>query len=140
MKKTYNADGVWNGYAAGAIKEIDGGNTATLNLFEILGKDVYGKSYNNVLKGNSMFTDSRIARVDVVLADDNAKEYLALSGAATTGDNAGNVIAWDGTAITISKKAPETAIVTPPTCTVQVQVVDQWGKTKTVDVQVKVVK
>ena len=140
--KTVNNRAVFDKYVAGDIKEIDGGNTATLSLSEILGKDVYGKSYNNQSLSTpvSMLDDDRIASVDVVLADDNAKEYLSLSGAVTSGDNAGNVIGWNGGAITISKKSANTAIVTPPTCTVRVKVTDKWNKVKTVDVQVKVVK
>jgi len=95
-----------------------------------LGKDVYGKAYNDAWKLNSdMLDETRIAKVTVVLADDNAKEYLKLSA-----DNFANAD------VTISKKSANTAIVTPPTCTVQVQVTDKWNKVKTVNVQVKVVK
>lgn len=81
------------------------------------------------MKSVSMLDETRVADVKVVLADDNAKEYLKLSA-----DNFANG------AITISKKSENTAIVTPPTCTVQVKVTDKWNKVKTLDIQVKVIK
>jgi len=130
VKATKNDKGVQTGWTAGDIKEVDGGKNATLSLNELLGKDVYGKAYNDAWKLNSdMLDETRIAKVTVVLADDNAKEYLKLSA-----DNFANAD------VTISKKSANTAIVTPPTCTVQVQVTDKWNKVKTVNVQVKVVK
>ena len=119
--KTVNGAEVFDKYVAGDVKEINGA-AVKLTKDEILAKDVYGIEYD-------ITTDDRLVLADVkpVLADDNAKQYLKISGDWTNG--------W-----TIAKASDNTAIVTPPTCTVQVQVVDQWGKTKTVDVQVKVVK
>lgn len=119
--KTVNGAEVFDKYVAGDVKEINGA-AVTLTKDEILAKDVYGIAYD-------ITTDDRLVLDDVklVLADDNANQYLKISGDWTNG--------W-----TIAKASHNTAIVTPPTCTVQVQVVDQWGKTKTVDVQVKVVK
>lgn len=103
----------------GTTKEING-SAVTLTQDEILAKDVYGEEYD--------ITDNpRVAESKAVLADENANQYLKISGD------------WENGWI-IAKKSDNTAIVTPPTCTVQVQVVDQWGKTKTVDVLVKVVK
>ena len=105
-----------------------------------MANDVYGKAYNDTYNdgGNviNMLDDRRIAKVDVVLANDNAKEYLKLSNAGTDG----NVANWNGTAITISKKSANTAIVTPPSCTVQVKVTDKWGKVTTMDIEVMVMK
>ena len=117
-----------NQFVAGATKEVHGGLDATLTLGEILGEDVFGKKYN-------IRTDPRINKHEVILADDNAKEYLLLDGNKTA-------TAFDPTddKITISKKSASTAIVTPPTCTVRVVITDEWGKQKTVDVQVKVTK
>ena len=129
VKAVKNDEGVQTGWTAGDIKEVDGGKNATLELAEILANDVYGKAYNNAMKSVSMLNESRVAKVEVVLADDNAKEYLKLSA-----DNFANG------AITISKKSENTAIVTPPTCTVQVKVTDKWNKVKTLDIQVKVIK
>ena len=118
-----NNSGVVTGYTytEGKTKEINGA-AVTLTENEIMAKDVYGKTYD-------ITTDTRLVVADVkpILADDNAKQYLKISGDWTTG--------W-----TIEKASENTAIVTPPTCRVQVQVVDQWGKTKTVDVLVKVIK
>ena len=129
VKAVKNDKGVQTGWTAGDIKEVDGGKNATLALTEILANDVYGKAYNNAMKSVSMLDETRVADVKVVLADDNAKEYLKLSA-----DNFANG------AITISKKSENTAIVTPPTCTVQVKVTDKWNKVKTLDIQVKVIK
>ena len=129
VKAVKNDEDDQTGWTAGDIKEVDGGKNATLALTEILANDVYGKAYNNAMKSVSMLDETRVADVKVVLADDNAKEYLKLSA-----DNFANG------AITISKKSENTAIVTPPTCTVQVKVTDKWNKVKTLDIQVKVIK
>ena len=121
--KTVNGAEVFDKYVAGDVKEINGA-AVKLTKDEILAKDVYGIEYD-------ITTDDRLVLADVkpVLADDNAKEYLKLSA-----DNFANG------AITISKKSENTAIVTPPTCTVQVKVTDKWNKVKTLDIQVKVIK
>ena len=95
-----------------------------LKLADFTATDVYGVKYN-------VLSDARVASHSVRLADDNAKEYLALD--VTSFDNANSVV-------TISKKSSSTAIVTPPVCTVQLVVVDQWGKTTTADITVKVTK
>jgi hypothetical protein len=71
-------------------------------------------------------TDAYVASVSVALEGDAAKQYLDLAGDFTNDD------------VTITPKAN----VTIPgdgktvTCYVRVSVVDEWGKTKTVDVPV----
>ena len=119
--KTVNGAQVFDKYVAGDVKEING-NTVTLAASEILAKDVYGKTYDF-----TSASEVRVATAKAVLFDENAKQYLEITGDFATG-------------YTISKKSDNTAIVTPPTCTIQVQIEDQWGKTKTVDVQVVVNK
>ena len=109
----------------GKTKTVDGGTNATLKLAEISSKDVFGKVYN-------VLTDSRVNKHVVKLADANAQEYLTLDK--TVFANANDVI-------TISKKSSSTAIVTPPTCKVQLIVVDEWGKSlSSTDILVTVTK
>lgn len=77
-------------------------------------------------------TDTRVNKHIVKLADANAQEYLSLDKTefSSTTD-----------IITISKKSSSTAIVTPPTCKVQLIVVDEWGKSlSSTDILVTVTK
>ena len=109
----------------GKTKEVNGGTNATLKLSEISSKDVFGKTYN-------VLTDTRVNKHIVKLADANAQEYLSLDKTefSSTTD-----------IITISKKSSSTAIVTPPTCKVQLIVVDEWGKSlSSTDILVTVTK
>lgn len=103
--------------------EVDGGHPEKL-LAEYFEKtDAYGKAYE--------FDDSRrITSVVLELADQNAKDYLALSATSFVG----------ATEITISKSASETPIVTPPVCMVNVTITDKWGKQTIETVYVKVLK
>lgn len=113
-----------NKVLAGDVKEIDGATSAKLGAAEILGKDVYGAKY--------LFAatpDLRVDSYEVVLGDQNAKDYLNIT--------ANNFAGGD---ITISKKASSTAIVTPPLCNVTVKITDKWGKVTSVNVPVKVMR
>ena len=114
-----------NKVQAGDIKEVDGANSATLNINEILSEDVYGAKYSFATAP----IDPRVASYKVVLGDQNANDYILISA----ND-------FSGGAIKITKKAKETAINTPPLCNVTVQITDQWGKVTSVNVPVKVVK
>ena len=76
------------------------------------------------------FSDNRIESVSVVLADDDATTYLA--------KNDGN-LTDDPKKVVISKKEGA-VILTPPTCKVNVNILDKWGRTKSVSIYVKVNK
>ena len=97
------------------------------NTVEISAKDF--KRIN--ARGNSYeFSDNRIESVSVVLADDDATTYLA--------KNDGN-LTDDPKKVVISKKEGA-VILTPPTCKVNVNILDKWGRTKSVSIYVKVNK
>ena len=97
------------------------------NTVEILAKD-----FKRIdARGNSYeFSDNRIESVSVVLADDDATTYLA--------KNDGN-LTDDPKKVVISKKEGA-VILTPPTCKVNVNILDKWGRTKSVSIYVKVNK
>ena len=101
--------GVFKAYADQSIK---GQETLTLKPADFELTDVYG---NKVLA-----TDAKVVKETVVLDDNNAKLYLQINGNADlkTGD------------VVIGKSANATAIVTPPVCTVRVDLTDQWGMVK----------
>ena len=116
---------VKNEYVTGDNKTI---NVAAANAKATLkAEEIRGITKTNVIYfGNSRLTDAYVASVSVALEGDAAKQYLDLAGDFTNDD------------VTITPKAN----VTIPgdgktvTCYVRVSVVDEWGKTKTVDVPV----
>jgi len=122
---SYIKRGANNAILSGDIKEIDGATSATLTVAEILGKDVYGAPYSFATTP----VDTRIVSYDIVLGDQNAKDYLNISSSQ-----------FGASGITISKKANSTAIVTPPLCNVTVKITDKWGKVTSVNVPVKVMR
>ncbi len=116
---------VKNEYVTGDNKTI---NVAAANAKATLkAEEIRGITKTNVIYfGNSHLTGAYVASVSVALEGDAAKQYLDLAGDFTNDD------------VTITPKAN----VTIPgdgktvTCYVRVSVVDEWGKTKTVDVPV----
>ena len=112
-------------YVTGDNKTI---NVAAANAKATLkAEEIRGITKTNVIySGNSNWTNAYVASVSVALEGDAAKQYLDLAGDFTDND------------VTITPKAN----VTIPgdgktvTCYVRVSVVDEWGKTKTVDVPV----
>src|SRR5574344_1111960 len=122
---SYIKGGGNNAILSGGIKEIEGATSATLTVAEILGKDVYGAPYSFATTP----VDPRIVSYDIVLGDQNAKDYLNISSSE-----------FGASGITISKKANSTAIVTPPLCNVTVKITDKWGKVTSVNVPVKVMR
>ncbi|RHL00909.1 hypothetical protein DW042_02240 [Bacteroides xylanisolvens] len=98
------------------------GNTVEISAKDFKRIDARGNSYE--------FSDNRIESVSVVLADDDATTYLA--------KNDGN-FTDDPKKVVISKKEGA-VILTPPTCKVNVNILDKWGRTKSVSIYVKVNK
>ena len=98
------------------------GNTVEISAKDFKRIDTRGNSYE--------FSDNRIESVSVVLADDDATTYLA--------KNDGN-LTDDPKKVVISKKEGA-VILTPPTCKVNVNILDKWGRTKSVSIYVKVNK
>ena len=98
------------------------GNTVEISAKDFKRIDARGNSYE--------FSDNRIESVSVVLADDDATTYLA--------KNDGN-LTDDPKKVIISKKEGA-VILTPPTCKVNVNILDKWGRTKSVSIYVKVNK
>lgn len=125
VKAVKDSKGNITGYVAGDNKTI---NVAAANAKATLkAEEIRGITKTNVIYfGNSNWTNAYVASVSVALEGDAAKQYLDLAGDFTN-DN-----------VTITPKAN----VTIPgdgktvTCYVRVSVVDEWGKTKTVDVPV----
>ena len=101
---------------------IIAGNTVEISAKDFKRIDARGNSYE--------FSDNRIESVSVVLADDDATTYLA--------KNDGN-LTDDPKKVVISKKEGA-VILTPPTCKVNVNILDKWGRTKSVSIYVKVNK
>ena len=98
------------------------GNTVEISAKDFKRIDARGNSYE--------FSENRIESVSVVLADDDATTYLA--------KNDGN-LTDDPKKVVISKKEGA-VILTPPTCKVNVNILDKWGRTKSVSIYVKVNK
>ena len=98
------------------------GNTVEISAKDFKRIDARGNSYE--------VSDNRIESVSVVLADDDATTYLA--------KNDGN-LTDDPKKVVISKKEGA-VILTPPTCKVNVNILDKWGRTKSVSIYVKVNK
>ena len=116
-------------------KEVDKkiiGTEATLFIIEGNTVEISAKDFKRIdARGNSYeFSDNRIESVSVVLADDDATTYLA--------KNDGN-LTDDPKKVVISKKEGA-VILTPPTCKVNVNILDKWGRTKSVSIYVKVNK
>ena len=109
--------------------EVDGGRSIDILESEFKKEDVYGATYD--------FDNDRINKVEVVLADDNAKTYLT---AATSFINVTEGEEVLDRKVTISKNLSATGIVTPPVCKVDVKITDKWGKTKTTSIYVEVIK
>ena len=109
--------------------EVDGGRSIDILESEFKKEDVYGATYD--------FDNDRINKVEVVLADDNAKTYLT---AATSFINVTEGEEVLDRKVTISKNPSATGIVTPPVCKVDVKITDKWGKTKTTSIYVEVIK
>ena len=98
------------------------GNTVETSAKDFKRIDARGNSYE--------FSDNRIESVSVVLADDDATTYLAKNDGSLTDDPK---------KVVISKKEGA-VILTPPTCKVNVNILDKWGRTKSVSIYVKVNK
>ena len=98
------------------------GNTVEISAKDFKRIDARGNSYE--------FSDNRIESVSVVLADDDATTYLA--------KNDGNLT--DGPKKVVISKKEGAVILTPPTCKVNVNILDKWGRTKSVSIYVKVNK
>ena len=109
--------------------EVDGGRSIDILESEFKKEDVYGATYD--------FDNDRINKVEVVLADDNAKTYLTAATSFTDVIEGEEVL---DRKVTISKNPSATGIVTPPVCKVDVKITDKWGKTKTTSIYVEVIK
>ena len=115
-----------------------------IDLKNVTAKDVYGVAYNlaDTYVYNSSTKaydfkaqDDRIAAngVELVLADDNAKAYLAAPSAITVNPQ--------GTPyFTVKSLNEQTALQSDVTCKLTLKVTDVWGKIKTVDVTVTLKK
>ena len=112
-----------------------------VSLKNITAKDVYGEAYNLTQmykKSGSTYVadtaepmDSRIQSVKVVLADDNAKEYLAIED--HSGTDAYSYFS-------VVKKSAETALQNDVPCKVSLVVLDKWGATTTTTVTITLKK
>ena len=109
--------------------EVDGGRSIDILESEFKKEDVYGATYD--------FDNDRINKVEVVLADDNAKTYLTAATSFIDVTEDEEVL---DRKVTISKNPSATGIVTPPVCKVDVKITDKWGKTKTTSIYVEVIK
>ena len=109
--------------------EVDGGRSIDILESEFKKEDVYGATYD--------FDNDRINKVEVVLADDNAKTYLTAATSFIDVTEGEEVL---DRKVTISKNPSATGIVTPPVCKVDVKITDKWGKTKTTSIYVEVIK
>ena len=98
------------------------GNTVEISAKDFKRIDARGNSYEFIHGFGMPFS--------VVLADDDATTYLA--------KNDGN-LTDDPKKVVISKKEGA-VILTPPTCKVNVNILDKWGRTKSVSIYVKVNK
>ena len=110
---------------AGTPKEISVADEEA--KITLKGDEIRGVTKTNVeYLGNSeadKFTKAGVETVSIAL-DDTAKKYLNISAADFTNE------------ITLTPIADVTAPATTLTCNIVVSVVDEWGKTKTVNVPV----
>lgn len=119
-----------------------------VDLKNITSKDAYGKPYslapakkkvgNNI---EDVAVDSRLQSVaKVILADDNAKEYLKIHEYAG-GSQFENNVANDGFAhFAVEKKSPETVLTADVECKVDLVVLDKWGMESKVTVTITLKK
>ena len=133
---------------AAANASGNGVSPIKVSLKNITAKDVYGEAYNLTQmyqkSGNTYVADtaepmdSRIQSVRVVLADDNAKEYLAIE------DHSGSQFAPTETDaysyFSVVKKSAETALQNDVPCKVSLVVLDKWGATTTTTVTITLKK
>lgn len=110
-------EGTFKAYADQAIK---GQEKLTLKPADFELTDVYGAKI--------LATHANVVKEVFVLEDSNAKLYLEISGNADL--KTGNV--------EIGKSSNVTAIVTPPVCTVRLDLTDQWGMVKSTRFRVTV--
>ena len=103
------------------------GNTVTISPDDFKRIDARAKTYN--------FDDNRIESVEAKLADEDAQTYLAMTGKLILDET--DKKAADKAEVVISKKEGA-VIVTPPTCKVDVNILDKWGRTKSVSIYVTV--
>ncbi|MBD3587778.1 PL29 family lyase N-terminal domain-containing protein [Bacteroides sp. GM023] len=108
------------------------GNTVTISPDDFKRIDARAKTYD--------FDDERIESVETKLADEDAQTYLEMTGklisdpATPAADDDA-----DKAEVVISKK--EGAVIQiPPTCKVNVNILDKWGRTKSVSIYVTVNK
>ena len=83
--------------------------------------------------------------VDIVLADENAKEYLAIVDQDETTNVTEYFTQVDDTtdafsSFAVVKKSATTALAKDVACTVQVKVEDMWGKITTTNVVITLKK
>ena len=116
----------------------------TIDLKNITAKDVYGAAYYMVdteVKNadgktyTAMAKDARVDGVELVLADENAKLYLA--DPVFVPLDATNHVAPH---FTVKSASDKTALQSDVTCKLTLKVTDVWGKIKTVDVTVTLKK
>ena len=132
---------------AAANASGNGVSPIKVSLKNITAKDVYGEAYNLVQmykKSGTEYTasgepkDSRIQKVEVVLADDNAKEYLKIE------DHKGSQFDMNKTDaysyFSVVKKSAETALQNDVPCKVSLVVHDKWGATTTTTVTITLKK
>lgn len=133
---------------AAANASGNGVSPIKVSLKNITAKDVYGEAYNltqmykksgaNYVADTTEPMDSRIQSVRVVLADDNAKEYLAIE------DHSGSQFAPTETDaysyFSVVKKSAETALQNDVPCKVSLVVLDKWGATTTTTVTITLKK
>ena len=134
---------------AAANASGNGVSPIKVSLKNITAKDVYGEAYNltqmykksgaNYVADTTEPMDSRIQSVRVVLADDNAKEYLAIEE-----DHSGSQFAPTETDaysyFSVVKKSAETALQNDVPCKVSLVVLDKWGATTTTTVTITLKK
>lgn len=130
VKEVRDNKGNFVGYAAGDAKEIAVADKDAKQTLD--GGEIRGVTATNVVYfGNSnadAYNKAGIKQAISVALDETAQQYLEIARPSF----------WDGDLdkITITPKAEVTAPATSLTCNIVVSVVDEWGKTKTVNVPV----
>ena len=133
---------------AAANASGNGVSPIKVSLKNITAKDAYGEAYNltqmykksgaNYVEDTTEPMDSRIQSVRVVLADDNAKEYLAIED---HGENQFAPTETDAYSyFSVVKKSAETALQNDVPCKVSLVVLDKWGATTTTTVTITLKK
>ena len=115
-----------------ASKTIETSKGVTFGANEFNGTDVYGdKFYVASVYGydaeNGVYTntavankDSRIAKVEVLAADDNATDYLTFTQFESKPGTAAD-------SFTVTRKASVQQLVNDTTCKLKVRITDNWG-------------